>query len=95
MAEPEGVEGEVLAEEEEEEGTEVLEGMEEVGQEEQVDTGIQVIQVASAGQVVLAPQEVVDTAAMAEEEDQEIPGIIPQGATPTTPYLNLRTYLVC
>ena len=83
-----------MAEEEEEEGTEVLAGMEEVGQEEQVDTGIQVIQVASAGQVVLATQEVVDTAAMAEEEDQEIPGI-PQGVPPTTPCLNLRAYLAC
>ena len=83
-----------MAEEEEEEGTEVLEGMEEVGQEEQVDPGIQVVQVASAGQVVLATQEVVDTAAMAEE-DQEIPGIIPQGAPPMTPCLNLRTCLAC
>ena len=84
-----------MAEEEEEEGTEVLAGMEEVGQEEPVDTGIQVIQVASAGQVVLATQEVVDTAAMAEEEDQEIPGIIPQGVPPTTPCLNLRACLAC
>ena len=84
-----------MEEEEEEEGTEVLEGMEEVGQEEQVDTGIQVIQVASAGQVVLAPQEVVDTVAMAGEEDQEIPGIIPLGVPPTTPCLNLRTCLAC
>ena len=89
------MEGEVLAEEEEEEGTEVLAGMEEVGQEEQVDPEIQVIQVASAGQVVLAPQEVVDTAAMAGEEDQEIPGIIPLGETPTTPCLSLRAYLAC
>ena len=84
-----------MAEEEEEEGTEVLAGMEEVGQEEQVDPGIQVVQVASAGQVVLATQEVVDTAAMAEEEDQEIPGIIPQGVPSTTPCLNLRTCLAC
>ena len=83
-----------MAEEEEEEGTEVLAGMEEVGQEEQVDTGIQVIQVASAGQVVLAPQEVVDTAAMAEE-GLEILGMIPQGGPPTTPCLNLRAYLAC
>ena len=83
-----------MAEEEEEEGTEVLAGMEGVG-EEQVDPGIQVIQVASAGQVVLAPQEVVDTAAMAGEEDQEIPGIIPLGVTPTTPCLSLRAYLAC
>ena len=83
-----------MAEEEEEEGTEVLAGMEEVGQEEQVDPGIQVIQVASAGQVVLATQEVVDTAAMAEE-DQEILGMIPQGAPPTTPCLNLRRCLAC
>ena len=89
------MEEEVLAEEEEEEGTEVLAGMEEVGQEEQVDPGIQVVQVASAGQVVLATQEVVDTAAMAEEEDQEIPGIIPLGVTPTTPCLSLRAYLAC
>ena len=66
-----------------------------VGQEGQVDPGIQAIQVASAGQVVLATQEVVDTAAMAEEEDQEIPGIIPQGVPPTTPCLNLRAYLAC
>ena len=79
----------------EEEGTEVLAGMEEVGQEGQVDPGIQAIQVASAGQVVLATQEVVDTAAMAEEEDQEIPGIIPQGVPPTTPCLNLRACLAC
>ena len=70
-------------------------GMEEVGQEEQVDPGIQVTQVASAGQVELATQEVVDTAAMAEEEDQEIPGIIPQGVPPTTPCLNLRACLAC
>ena len=83
-----------MAEEEEEEGTEVLAGMEEVGQEEQVDPGIQVVPVASAGQVVLATQEVVDTADMAEE-DRGILGMIPQGATPTTPCLNLRTYLVC
>ena len=83
-----------MAEEEEEEGTEVLAGMEEVGQEEQVDTGIQVIQVASAGQVVLATQEVVDTAAMAEE-GLEILGMIPQGGPPTTPCLNLRTCLAC
>ena len=83
-----------MAEEEEEEGTEVLAGMEEVGQEEQVDPGIQVVPVASAGQVVLATQEVVDTAAMAEE-DQEIQGMIPQGAPPTTPCLNLRTCLAC
>jgi hypothetical protein len=95
LAEPAEVEEEILEEEEEEEGTEALEGMEEVGQEEQVDTGIQVIQVASAGQVVLAPQEVVDTAAMAGEEDQEIPGIIPLGVPPTTPCLNLRAYLAC
>ena len=73
-----------MAEEEEEEGTEVLAGMEEVGQEEQVDTGIQVIQVASAGQVVLATQEVVDTAAMAEE-GLEILGMIPQGVPPRPP----------
>ena len=84
-----------MAEEEEEEGTEVLAGMEEVGQEEQVDPGIQVTQVASAGQVELATQEMVDTAAMAEEEDQEIPGIIPQGVPPTTPCLNLRACLAC
>ena len=84
-----------MAEEEEEEGTEVLAGMEEVGQEGQVDPGIQAIQVASAGQVVLATQEVVDTAAMAEEEDQEIPGIIPQGVPPTTPCINLRACLAC
>ena len=83
-----------MAEEEEEEGTEVLAGMEEVGQEEQVDPGIQVVQVASAGQVVLATQEVGDTAAMAEE-DQEILGMIPQGVPPTTPCLNLRTCLAC
>ena len=94
MAEPEEVEEEVLAEEEEEEGTEVLAGMEEVGQEEQVDPGIQVVQVASAGQVVLATQEVGDTAAMAEE-DQEILGMIPQGVPPTTPCLNLRACLAC
>ena len=94
MAEPEEVGEEVLAEEEEEEGTEVLVGMEEVGQEEQVDPGIQVVPVASAGQVVLATQEVVDTAATAEE-DQEIPGMIPLGAPPTTPCLNLRRYLAC
>ena len=84
-----------MAGEEEEEGTEVLAGMEEVGQEEQVDPGIQVVQVASAGQVVLATQEVVDTAAMAEEEDQEIPGIIPLGVPPTTPCLSLCAYLAC
>ena len=76
-------------------GEEDLADLEEVRQEEQVDPGIQVIQVASAGQVVLATQEVVDTAAMAEEEDQEIPGIIPQGVPPTTPCLNLRAYLAC
>ena len=95
MAEPAEVEEEILGEEEGEEGTEVLEGMEVVGQEEQADTGIQVIQVASAGQVVLAPQEVVDTVAMAGEEDQEIPGIIPLGVPPTTPCLSLRAYLAC
>ena len=78
----------------EEEGTEVLAGMEEVGQEEQVDPGIQVVPVASAGQVVLATQEVVDTAAMAEE-GLEILGMIPQGVPPTTPCLNLRTCLAC
>ena len=83
-----------MGEEEEEEGTEVLEGMEEVGQEEQVDTGIQVIQVASAGQVVLATQEVVDTAAMAEE-GLDILGMIPQGGPSTTPCLNLLKCLAC
>ena len=80
--------------EEEEEGTEVLAGMEEVGQEEQVDPGIQVVPVASAGQVVLATQEVVDTADMAEE-DRGILGMIPQGVPSTTPCLNLRTCLAC
>ena len=79
----------------EEVGEEVLADLEEVGEEEQVDQGVQVVQVALAGQGELATQEVVDTAAMAEEEDQEIPGIIPQGVPPTTPCLNLRAYLAC
>ena len=69
--------------------------LEEVGEEEQVDQGVQVVQVVLAGQGELATQEVVDTAAMAEEEDQEIPGTIPQGVPPTTPCLNLRAYLAC
>ena len=94
MADTEEVGEEGLADTEEV-GAEVLAELEEVGQEEQVDTGIQVILVASAGQVVLAPQEVVDTAAMAGEEDQEIPGIIPLGVPPTTPCLSLRAYLAC
>ena len=76
-------------------GEEDLADLEEVGEEEQVDQGVQVVQVALAGQGELATQEVVDTAAMAEEEDQEIPGIIPQGVPPTTPCLNLRAYLAC
>ena len=83
-----------MAEEEEEEGTEVLAGMEEVGQEEQVDPGVQVVPVASAGQVVLATQEVVDTAAMAEE-GLDILGMIPQGDPSTTPCLNLLKCLAC
>ena len=49
---------------------------------------------ALAGPGVLATQEVVDTAAMAEE-GLEILGMIPQGGPPTTPYLNLRTCLAC
>ena len=78
----------------EEEGTEVLADLEEVGEEEQVDQGVQVVQVALAGQGELATQEVVDTAAMAEE-DLEIRGMIPQGVPSTTPCLNLRTCLAC
>ena len=90
MADTEEVGEEVLADTEEV-GEEVLAGLEEVGQEEQVD---QVVQVALAGQGVLATQEVVDTAAMAEE-GLEILGMIPQGGPPTTPCLSLRTCLAC
>ena len=78
----------------EEVGEEVLADPEEVGEEEQVDQGVQVVQVALAGQGELATQEVVDTAAMAEE-GLEILGMIPQGGPPTTPCLNLRTCLAC
>ena len=93
LADPEEVGEEVLADLEEV-GEEDLADLEEVGEEEQVDQGVQVVQVALAGQGELATQEVVDTAAMAEE-DQEILGMIPQGAPPTTPCLNLRTCLAC
>ena len=86
--------GEEVLADPEEEGTEVLAGMEEVGQEEQVDQGVQVVQVALAGQGDLATQEVVDTAAMAEE-GLDILGMIPQGGPSTTPCLNLRKCLAC
>ena len=46
--------GEEVLADPEEEGTEVLADLEEVGQEEQVDQGAQVVQVALAGQGVLA-----------------------------------------
>ena len=71
-----------------------LADQEEVGEEDRVDQGVQVVQVALAGQGELATQEVVDTAAMAEE-GLEILGMIPQGGPPTTPCLNLRTCLAC
>ena len=93
MAEPEEVGEEVLADLEEE-GAEVLADLKGVGEEEQVNQGVQVVQVALAGQGELATQEVVDTAAMAEE-DLEILGMIPQGVPSTTPCLNLRTCLAC
>ena len=67
---------------------------EEVGEEDRVDQGIQVVQVALAGQGELATQEVVDTAALAEE-GLDILGMIPRGAPSTTPCLNLRTCLAC
>ena len=67
---------------------------EEVGEEDRVDQGVQVVQVASAGQGDLATQEVVDTVAMAEE-GLDILGMIPQGDPSTTPCPNLRKCLAC
>ena len=67
---------------------------EEVGEEDRVDQGVQVVQVALAGQGDLATQEVVDTVAMAEE-GLDILGMIPQGGPSTTPCLNLLKCLAC
>ena len=67
---------------------------EEVGEEDRVDQGVQVVQVALAGQGDPATQEVVDTVAMAEE-GLDILGMIPQGGPSTTPCLNLHTCLAC
>ena len=72
-----------------------LADQEEVGEEDRVDQGVQVAQVALAGQGDLATQEdLVDTAATAEE-GLDILGMIPQGGPSTTPCLNLRTCLAC
>ena len=72
-----------------------LADQEEVGEEDRVDQGVQVAQVALAGQGDLATQgALVDTVAMAEE-GLDIRGTIPQGGPSTTPCLNLRTCLAC
>ena len=72
-----------------------LADQEEVGEEDRVDQGVQVAQVALAGQGDLATQEaLVDTAAMAEE-GLDILGMIPQGGPSTTPCLNLLKCLAC
>ena len=72
-----------------------LADQEEVGEEDRVDQGVQVAQVALAGQGDLATQEaLVDTAAMAEE-GLDILGMIPRGDPSTTPCLNLLKCLAC
>ena len=79
----------------EEVGEEDRADQEEVGEEDRVDQGVQVAQVALAGQGDLATQEaLVDTAAMAEE-GLDILGMIPRGAPSTTPCLNLLKCLAC
>ena len=75
-----------------------LADQEEVGEEDRVDQGVQVAQVALAGQGDLATQEalvaMVDTAAMAVE-GLDILGMIPRGDPSTTPCLNLLKCLAC
>ena len=72
-----------------------LADQEEVGEEDRVDQGVQVAQVALAGQGDLATQEaLVDTAATAEE-GLDILGMIPRGDPSTTPCLNLLKCLAC
>ena len=72
-----------------------LADQEEVGEEDRVDRGVQVAQVALAGQEDLATQvALVDTVAMAEE-GLDIRGMTPPGDPSTTPCPNLRKYLAC
>ena len=72
-----------------------LADQEEVGEEDRVDRGVQVAQVALAGQEDLATQvALVDTVAMAEE-GLDIRGMTPQGDPSTTPFPNLRKCLAC
>ena len=72
-----------------------LADQEEVGEEDRVDQGVQVAQVALAGQGDLATQAaLVDTVAMAEE-GLDIRGMTPQGGPSITPCPSLHKCLVC
>ena len=72
-----------------------LADQEEVGEEDRVDQGVQVAQVALAGQEDLATQvALMDTVVMAEE-GLDIRGMTPQGGPSMTPYPSLHKCLAC